>query len=441
MIDRLNYFFIFFILILPITLITGPAIPDLTVTFSVIFFLFSIFIHKSYKHIYNNIFVRFSIIYWFFFLFISLFAENVFLAYRDSVIFVRYLALPIFLIFLIFNNNKYLKISTGIIFFSVTFVCIDTLYQFINYDPEFGFGKDLLGFTPDWYGRLTGPFYKELIPGSYVSKFGLIGLVYLIVNIKNKTKQSIASITYLTMIGIVTFASGERMAFATFLLGILFLLIFYQKKRVVFFLSLLLIFFMVFLINKIHPVYNDYKILESTPYHLGLKIEKEYICNDSSEIRCKKIIYLQPRFIEVIKNFKDSPYGQIYKVGIKMFYDHKLQGVGMNNFTYLCKNDDRYKNLINNYDCPSHPHNIYLQWMVETGIFGLIFFLVYLYFVINNIFTNNFNNYSLISLSTLLILFWPIMSTGSLLKNWNGISTFFIIGICLALSNLKQKNE
>ena len=242
------------------------------------------------------------------------------------------------------------------------------------------------------------------------------------------------------MIGIVTFASGERMAFATFLLGILFLIIFYQKKRVVFLLSLLLIFFIVFLISKIHPVYNDYKVLESTPYHLGLKIEKEYICNDNSEIRCKKIINLQPRFIEIIKNFEDSPYGQIYNLGIKMFNDHKLQGVGMNNFTYLCKNDDRYKNLIKNYDCPSHPHNIYLQWMTETGIFGLIFFLVYLYFVINYIFTNNFNNYSLISLSTLLILFWPIMSTGSLLKNWNGISTFFIIGICLALSNLKQKN-
>ena len=181
MIHRLNYFFIFFILILPITLITGPAIPDLTVTFSAIFFLFSIFFQKSYKHIYNNIFVKFSIIYWLFFLFISLFAENVFLAYRDSTIFVRYLALPIFLIFLIFYNNKYLKISAGIIFYSVTFVCIDTLYQFINYDPEFGFGKDLLGFTPDWYGRLTGPFYKELIPGAYVSKFGLIGLVYLFI--------------------------------------------------------------------------------------------------------------------------------------------------------------------------------------------------------------------------------------------------------------------
>ena len=440
MIHKLNYFFIFFILILPITLIAGPAIPDSTITISAIFFLFSVFIHKSYKHIYKNIFVKFSIIYWLFLLFISLFAENVFLAYRDSIIFVRYLTLPIFLIFLIFNNNRYLMISVSIIFFSVTFVCIDTLFQFINYDPEFGFGKDLLGFTPSWYGRLTGPFYNELIPGAYVSKFGLIGLVYLIVSIKNKRKQNIASIAYLTLIGIVTFASGERMAFATFLLGILFLIIFYQKERVVFLLSLLLIFFMVFLINKIHQAYNDYKVLESNSYHLGLKIEKEYICNNNSQIRCKKIINLQPRFIEIIKNFEDSPYGQIYHLGIKMFNDHKLHGIGMNNFTYLCKNDDRYKNIIKNYSCPSHPHNIYLQWITETGIFGLIFFLVYLYLIINYIFINNFNNYSLISLSTLLILFWPIMSTGSLLKNWNGVSTFFIIGICLALSNLKQKN-
>ena len=239
MLHKINHFFIFSILILPITLITGPAIPDLTISFSGIFFLFRIFIHKSYKDICKNSFVKFSIIYWLFLLFISLFAENIFLAYRDSIIFVRYLALPIFLIFLIFNNKKYLKITTGIIFFSVIFVCIDTLYQFMNYDPEFGFGKDLLGFSSHWYGRLTGPFYNELIPGAYVSKFGLIGLIYLFVILKNKTKQKITSIIYLTLIGIVTYVSGERMAFATFLLGVSFLIVFYKKNRLVFFVFLI----------------------------------------------------------------------------------------------------------------------------------------------------------------------------------------------------------
>jgi len=194
------------------------------------------------------------------------------------------------------------------------------------------------------------------------------------------------------------------------------------------------------LINKTHPIYNDYKILESTPYHLGLKIEKEIKCKNNDQLQCKKIINLQPSFLEIIKNFDQSAYGQIYGLALKMFNDHKLQGIGMNNFNYLCKNDERYKNVIKNYNCVNHPHNIYIQWLVETGIFGLLFFIIYLYFIIQFIIMNNFNKYSLISLSTLIILFWPIMSTGSLLKNWNGISTFFIIGICLTLSKIKQKN-
>ena len=42
------------------------------------------------------------------------------------------------------------------------------------------------------------------------------------------------------------------------------------------------------------------------------------------------------------------------------------------------------------------------------------------------------------ALTTLIILFWPIMSTGSLLKNWMGVSTFYIIGICLSFIRIKQ---
>ena len=56
-----------------------------------------------------------------------------------------------------------------------------------------------------------------------------------------------------------------------------------------------------------------------------------------------------------------------------------------------------------------------------------------------NIKSDFFNNkYSFISLS---VIFWPIMSTGSLLKNWHGIETFFIIGLSLALLNFKKSNQ
>ena len=40
-------------------------------------------------------------------------------------------------------------------------------------------------------------------------------------------------------------------------------------------------------IKIVHPIYNDYKIIESTPYHLGLKVEKEYACDKNKEGKCK----------------------------------------------------------------------------------------------------------------------------------------------------------
>ena len=62
---------------------------------------------------------------------------------------------------------------------------------------------------------------------------------------------------------------------------------------------------------------------------------------------------------------------------------------------------------------------------------------------VDNIFpsliTKSDSPFATLSLITLIILFWPIMSTGSLLKNWMGVSSFYIIGVCLSLSRIKQK--
>ena len=179
----------------------------------------------------------------------------------------------------------------------------------------------------------------------------------------------------------------------------------------------------------------------------GLKIEKIFECEQSTTKKCKKIISVQPEFIEVLKNFRYSAYGQIYSLALKMYKDHPWQGIGLNNFYYLCKNDKRYKNSIKEYssesqfiikDCVSHPHNFYLQWLVEAGIFGLVLFIIYVLSLFYFVIIKSFSPYKLISLSTLIIIFWPIMSTGSLLKNWMGVSTFFIVGICISLSSFKK---
>ena len=107
----------------------------------------------------------------------------------------------------------------------------------------------------------------------------------------------------------------------------------------------------------------------------------------------------------------------------------------------MCKNFDNYKNMMSNYNCASHPHNIYIQWLTEGGIIVISCFLLYLFYMISFILYNKGDReYKVISLVIILIMFWPIMSTGSLIKNWYGVITFFIIGLCLCLSKFKNSD-
>ena len=121
-----------------------------------------------------------------------------------------------------------------------------------------------------------------------------------------------------------------------------------------------------------------------------------------------------------------------------MFKDNPLTGIGISNYQIACLKIEKYNKLMINYDCASHPHNTYMQWLSEGGIISLFAFITYLGSIVYFIFySKNSKIIKFISLATLLILFWPIMSTGSLIKNWNGVLTFYIIAICISLNRVK----
>ena len=341
------------------------------------------------------------------------------------------------LFFFFFNSEEKIKIVITIIFGCVIFVLLDTLFQYANYTSEYGFQKDLLGFQSEWYGRLTGPFGNELVPGAYLSKFGLLGyLVFFFY--KNIRYQNLLEVIYLSLIGLVCFASGERMALATYFLALFFLLIFLKNKRIILFFSISLSIILIIFSYKIHPFYNDYEIVKSTHHHQGLTIEKNFKCDEDNSKECKKIINLQPSFFKILQNFKYSAYGEIYNVGINMFKNNLFTGVGISNYQISCIKNDKYSNLMVNYGCASHPHNTYIQWLAEGGILTFISFLLFLatifYFLLIG---KNQKIFKYISIACIIILFWPIMSTGSLIKNWNGILTFYIIGLCISLNRVK----
>lgn len=122
-----------------------------------------------------------------------------------------------------------------------------------------------------------------------------------------------------------------------------------------------------------------------------------------------------------------------------MFKDNPITGIGISNFKTVCENEERYYKMHTNYYCASHPHNTYIQWLAEGGLIVFLMFISYLFlicrFIINN---SGDNEFKIISLILLIILFWPIMSTGSVIKNWYGIIVFFVVGISICLSRIKK---
>ena len=169
--------------------------------------------------------------------------------------------------------------------------------------------------------------------------------------------------------------------------------------------------------------------------NFGCSGEKKYECIEDPSKICNKEIVTNAEAKKVIMNFDKSIYYMIYSESIKMWKDNILTGIGLSNFEYVCLNEKKYRlNKVNYGDCSAHPHNFYIQWLTETGIIGLLFFLIFVSSVFIKIFKNFNYLSSRISFISLMILFWPLMSTGSLLKNWNGVEFFFITGLSLLIS-------
>ena len=321
---------------------------------------------------------------------------------------------------------------------TIIFIVLDCLLQFINYSSLDGYGKDIFGFVSTHYGRLSGPFNDD-VPGSHISRFIFYVILLFYIAKKNTFINDYTFIIIVSLSIYIIWLSGESMAFATTILGITIYLIFIRNKKILLLISLLITIFMILITNKFHKMNYDYSIISSTPYHHGLLINKFGDCQNIKNSECSRLIKTNPEFTKVITNFDQSVYYQIYKDAFRMWSDNKLSGVGLSNFEEACKENLRYRSKKINYgDCSAHPHNTYIQFLAETGLIGFVFFGLFLLMILIKVFKNfylDLNKFSFIHLS---ILFWPIMSTGSLLKNWYGIEVFLVIGLLISLTNISS---
>ena len=81
-----------------------------------------------------------------------------------------------------------------------------------------------------------------------------------------------------------------------------------------------------------------------------------------------------------------------YLTAINIFLEKPLLGSGVKTFRYICDEDkykvDRFKRPFNfwQFSCSTHPHNLYMQLLSETGIIGFIFLMYFFIYIIINLF-------------------------------------------------------
>ena len=411
--NKFNIFKVIYLI--PIFLITGPFLPDLTVSLSVIFFLYYFFKYeRSYFN--NNFFIFFSIIY-LFLLLCTIFSTNFIFSLKSTLPYFRFFIFCLAIVYLI--EKKILVIETlhKILFLIFFIIFFDSIFQFIT-------GENIIGFKSPLHYRITSFFGDEAILGSYTLKF-LILFLFLnnLVNYKYKNYLFFLSIFMSTIIIIL---SGDRTPLVFLIIYMLLLFVMDFKK--------IYPIFIVFVLTLSVSIFNS-DTLKKRFVHMTFQGFYKTLGNfDNQRYKEKKNLeFIQQ---EKPKFFISHSHHQHIVAAIKIFKDHIIIGSGPNTFRILCFDEkNTYKEFDNS--CSSHPHNFYIQLLSETGIILPILFLIIFLIVVYKIFVllikknGHISNEYLILLNIFIILF-PLSPNGNFFNNWLNIINFFPFGFYLS---------
>ena len=131
---------------------------------------------------------------------------------------------------------------------------------------------------------------------------------------------------------------------------------------------------------------------------------------------------------------------KIYLSAIDIWKKNKIFGNGIKSFRKDCKKFSMHKS---DRSCSTHPHNYYLEILVETGILGFsvisVMGLLFVLFIIKKIkFLNDNTLESLFLLAatiSLILEVFPIKSTGSVFTTNN--ATYLILIASIIVSHKK----
>ena len=407
----------FLIVLLPITLVTGPFLSDFSVSLIALLFLYTSFEKKIYFY-YQNIFSKIFGIFFLILLTVSILSIDPIISLKKTIVYFRFwvFALAVWYIFDIKKDLiKYLIASFTFIFI---ILIIDGYIQFF-------FKENILGWPLQEY-RVSSLFKDELILGSYLSRLLPIFFAMLVYSsFGNKTYQYLLFFIIFVGSETLTFLSGERVAFFYINFSSLFLILAMKNYKLFRSFSIIISIIIIFFLVNLYPKSTE-RMISKTISQLEISTDKA-----TGDLIPKKIFSIE--------------YQNLYTSSLRMFYDYKITGVGPRMFRYLC-----FEKKYHIWEgCSTHPHNNYIQLLAETGLIGFIFFfgifLTLIYSIVKHLLFKFiykkviFNDFQLCLLSAILISMWPLIPTGDFFNNWLNIIYFFPVGFFLSsINNIKQ---
>jgi O-antigen ligase len=157
---------------------------------------------------------------------------------------------------------------------------------------------------------------------------------------------------------------------------------------------------------------------------------------DRYSIFIKEVLPVEKKINNTVekRNFFDSQWGAHFLTGYEIFKNNHYFGIGLKQFKVECSSN-AYENIDSNFRsgrCSSHPHNLYIEMLSETGIIStLIFVSLIIYFFIrclkvlfNKKIKPYYNSYEYLLFVSFFVVnvftFFPIRSSGSFFSNFAG---------------------
>ena len=144
----------------------------------------------------------------------------------------------------------------------------------------------------------------------------------------------------------------------------------------------------------------------------------------------------------VLADFWERRIGSLVWRGQEIWHEHFVFGVGLKNFRRFCERDDFLPRGPVETRCYTHPHQIWNEWLAETGAVGFAGFLALLALwgsAIARGLRRLGEDYPLAlgALISLVIILWPLRTSMSFFSNWLAAMFWLMLGLTLALTALR----